>query len=249
LEQPVGLSQIAAAFRVVDSTIRDTVVFVTGMSTAGKRLVAAGFEFGSGRVVVMTAPEALRNDVLRLCERKEAILAVRMFEWLSDGRERTVVFDEYHHGYGEHTTANEVIRGLLISEPVGRALLHGSVAGLLLLVAAAVRPLAPRQRVRIERRSPLEHVGALSRAYERVSATGRGARLLVRGLRRRHDTVKGLSGSDEEYLRALLTRYPRMEAQVELLISSLERRITPTEFVKVGEAIAQIERCISREYN
>ena len=74
-------------------------------SRPGGGEIAAGFPLGRGRVVVVSDPDLLRNDVMRRCRWAADVRAVRMLEWLRDGGDAprtTLVFDEYHQGYGAH---------------------------------------------------------------------------------------------------------------------------------------------------
>ncbi|HEX6631479.1 MAG TPA: DUF4350 domain-containing protein, partial [Gemmatimonadaceae bacterium] len=63
---------------------------------------AVGFPLGRGRVVAVADADLLRNDVLRVCRWDAGVRAARMLEWLGASPARTLVFDEYHHGYGTH---------------------------------------------------------------------------------------------------------------------------------------------------
>jgi len=74
----------------------------------------------------------------------------------------------------------------LTEVPAGRALAQAGLAALVLLAAFAPRALPPAAERRAERRSPLEHVGALAGAYREARATRLVARRLARGLRRRY---------------------------------------------------------------
>ena len=129
---------------------------------------AAGFALGRGRVVAIPDPDLLRNDVLRRCEWGADVLAMRMLEWLRAGGERprtALVFDEYHQGFGRAPSALGTSARFLVAHPVGRGLLTLAVAGLVLLAAAAPRPLPPVDPERIARRDPLEQGDALAHAY------------------------------------------------------------------------------------
>ncbi|HEX5831694.1 MAG TPA: DUF4350 domain-containing protein, partial [Gemmatimonadaceae bacterium] len=146
---------------------------------------SVGFPLGRGRVVVVADPDLLRNDVLRVCEWGMSVAAVRTLEWLSEGRERRLVFDELHHEPTLQADPIAAVRRWLTNTPPGRMLLQGAAAAVVLLLAAGARAIAPRPRARAERRSPLEHVSALARAYEDAGATRLASRRLVHGLRRR----------------------------------------------------------------
>ncbi|MBX6333692.1 MAG: hypothetical protein IRY91_17745 [Gemmatimonadaceae bacterium] len=109
-----------------------------------------------------------------------------------------------------------------------------------------MRPIPPSPRRTIERRSPFEHVGALSRAYEQIGATRLATKRLVRGLRRRH-TLGATDGmSDAEYLALLAGRKPEVADDAALLRRALETPLPAAEWVAVGGAIDHIERTITQ---
>ncbi len=197
---------------------------------------------GRGVVLAIADPHFLRNRVVR--RGPAAVLAVRLLEWLDPSGRTPVVFDEYHQGFGTRDQLVAVVGRAVVRTAPGRGLLHLVVAGIVLLLAIGVRPIAPRPRTRIARRSPLEHVGALSRAYEQIEATRLATARLVRGLRRRHP-LGVHAEDDDQYLAVLGARQPALAADVELLRTALRRPLPATEWVAVGGAIHHIERTLS----
>ena len=207
---------------------------------------AIGRPFGRGRVVVLADPDWLRNDVLRVCRWHAGVQAARMVEWLgaAGAAPRRVVFDEWHQGRGAHPSTARTIGRFLFHTPAGRVLCAAIVALLLLLAAAAVRPLVPLTADRIERRSPLEHVGALARAYEQIGATRAATARLLRGLRRRSAAGTLRTLPDERFLDALAERHPALAPDIGIVRDALTQPRTPAQLVAVGQAVAHIERTI-----
>jgi hypothetical protein len=227
-----------------------TRVFPAGMETllSARRSythpVVMGRRLGRGRVLLVADGNFLRNGVLRRGD--GAVLAVRLLEWVDPSVAEPVVFDEYHQGYGEHPSLlRTVMRGLAGTAP-GRVTLQVAIAALVLLFALAVRPIAPVARTVIERRSPLEHVGALSRVYESKGATRLAARRLVRGLRRRHPLGAAGTLDDDGYLAMLKTRAAGIDADVDLLRRATHDPLPAGEFVRAGAAIDHIERTLTQ---
>lgn len=222
----------------------DTIQLVRVRADTALRLAIAARPFGRGMVLAVADPAIFRNDAQR--RMRAAVLTTRLFEWLDGTRSAPVVFDEYHHGYGMSGGVLSVMaRGLFDTAP-GRALVQLVVAALVLLVVLGVRPIAPVPRTTIERRSPLEHVGALSRAYEQIEATRLATHRLVRGLRRRHPLGASGGMDDEAYLALLSARKPELAADAALLRDALARRLPAAEWVGVGTAIDHIERTITQ---
>ena len=195
---------------------------------------------GRGQVAAIADPTFLRNDVLR--KTAGAVLAVRILENVDSARRSPIVFDEYHQGYGQQTSMTDVLRDALLGTDWGRAVVQLGVAALLYLLVIGVRPIAPSFRARYDRRSPLEHVSALSRAYEAIGATGLAAQRLVRGVRRRHPLGTTSQLSDDAYLALLRARAPALGKDIDILTHALANKPSTEELVSAGAAIDHIER-------
>jgi hypothetical protein len=215
-----------------------------------ERDAAVGFPYGRGRVVVVSDPDLLRNDVIRHCPWGADVIAMRMLEWLRAGGDQpraTLAFDEYHQGFGSHSSTTRAIRRFLVKHPVGRTILEGIIAALVLLIALAPRPLPPRPRERVERRDPLEQAEALALAYEQVGATRTATARLVRGLRFRveRSLALGRSRSDDAFLDDVLAASPDLAADVALVRSALREAGRNEDLSAVGEALRRIEAILT----
>jgi len=199
---------------------------------------------GRGDVVVLSDAGFFRNINTR--GGAGSVFAVRLFEWLDPAHDRPLVFDEYHQGFGERQNTPGVIRDALLHTAPGRMFVQLAVAGLILLLAYGVRPIAPVRRRSIERRSPLEHVGALARAYQRAEATRTGTQRLLRGLRRRRPLGATGALDDASYLSLVSTRRPELAADADRVRAALNTPLTATDWVAVGAAIDNIERTIAQ---
>ena len=225
----------------------DTVSLAAMSIRDSTRPVALSGTFGKGRVVVVSSPALLTNEFMRLCERNGGIVVLRVLEAASSDRPQRLIFDEFHHGFGTQPDLVRVMVRAMTQNTLGRSVLQIAIAALVLLFAAGARAVIPRPRKQIERRSPNEHVGALSRAYEEIGATRRSTQLLLRGLRRRRDARAWQRGSDEDFLRAIAARHPKVAADVDLVVTASKSSTTPTDFIRVGEAIDHIERTLSSD--
>lgn len=233
----------------------DTVVFAVVVPPSGPRAArrlpaAVGFPYGRGRVVVIPDPDLLRNDVIRVCDWNADVVAVRMLEYLSltTAAPRTrLVFDEYHQGYGLHPGTMRAITAYLGHTPSGHVLAQLAVAGIVLLFALGPRALPPREDVRVQRRSPLEHVDALARAYAQVGATRTAVLRLLHGARRRLRRVgRDLVGRpDAEFLADVERRTPALAAEVALVRHALESPASHHELESAGAALRRIESSLT----
>jgi len=195
---------------------------------------------GKGELVAIADPSFLRNDVLK--RTAGALLAVRIMERIDPSGHAPVVFDEFHQGFGRTDSPVDVlVEALTLTKP-GRAALQLAFAALLFLLAIGVRPIPPVSRAKLERRSPLEHVGALSRAYEAIDASRLVVKRLVGGMRRRHPLSTTRQLGDAEYLALLRVRLPALGADIDVLTQALAQKPTPEGLVAAGAAIDHIER-------
>lgn len=214
-----------------------------------RRPTIIGMKFGRGRIAAVADGTMLTNDVLRVCTWGAGIAAVRTLEWLSE-REggsplRKIVFDEFHHGYGTQASVMRTMRRWATQTPSGKTALQIIVAGLVLLLAAGVRPIAPVPVRTVARRSPLEHVTALANAYEKVRGTRIGTRLLVKGVRRRANRPVGThTVTEEAFLDGIAVRSPSLGADISRVKSAMAREIPPAEFLEVARIIDRIERSV-----
>lgn len=213
------------------------------------RAAVIGFRFGLGRIVAVADVDIFRNDNLRVCAWNAAVQAVRIFEYLSGGtdeaRRSLLLFDEYHQGRGVRPGTTRAILQYLRNTASGKALAHLGIAGLILVVALGPRALPPRETERIERRSPLEHVEALARAYWHVDATRTATRRLLRGVRRRTEHRFGSARrdvADELFLDWIEQRLPQRHTDIAFVRRALTTAMPRKEFTRVGEALARIEQ-------
>ena len=224
----------------------------TADSTARRAsLAAAGFPEGRGRVVVISDPDLLRNDVLRVCRWGLDVVAIRMLEYLSTGDQRRdrVLFDEYHQGYGIHPGTMRAIFAYLSRASSGHVLLQALLGGVVLLLALGPRALPAHDAERLERRSPLEHVSALAQAYARVGGTRTATARLLRGVRRRVErgvrrNVRLTATESDALFLDEAARVPALGDDVALIRRALSRPIAKGEFAAVGNALERVEESL-----
>jgi hypothetical protein len=207
--------------------------------------VAVGFELGRGRVAVVSSSGVFANEAVRVCAWGADVAVARVLEYMRpSGPQPPLVFDEFHHGYGLHQGSLRAVTGYLAGTSSGRFLTQALLAGLLLLLAKAPRPIVPREATRIARRSPLEHVDALGHAYADVGATRTATARLVSGLRRRTGRIagRGSAGDDAAFLAAVRDRFPSLATPVDLVSNALERPVSARDLIAVGTALGAIEQ-------
>ncbi len=221
------------------------------LDSAHQDALVIGHRIGRGYAIAVAPAQIVINQAVH--EPRPAIALVRAIQFAMASTNQhpgsnKVVFDEYHHGFGTHADMVAAIERGLTQTPLGRVTLQLVAAALILLLAFAVRPLAPISVPPVSRRSPLEHVGALAYAYSQVNAKALGARRLIHGLRRRHPFGLPRSLPDTEYMSAIRTRIPAVATDVDevLATSSNSSPASSDSFAVTGTAIANIERAIQK---
>ena len=219
---------------------RLTVTPIAGAATTDLRPTMVAFTLGKGRVVALADPDVLRTDQMRSCAMGGALSVVRGLEFLSAAGRRPVVFAEF---YQQETVDGPVVvvREWLVQSAVGRMVLTLMLASLVLIAARGRRTLAPVYRAREERRSPLEHVDALATAWQTVRGTRTVARMLARGIRRRHAAGRWRSLDDVEFLAALAARHPAIADDAARLSRAIDAAPSPSELPALRMAAAHID--------
>ncbi|MCE2942913.1 MAG: hypothetical protein ACK53A_01565 [Gemmatimonadota bacterium] len=210
-----------------------------------------GIPHGAGRLVIAADPDAVRTDALRVCDYGLDVPLVRALEWLREGGRvprTTLVFDEFHQGEGAQPGATDTIVAFLAGTGPGRALLVLGAAALLFVASRAPRLVPPRSAERVERRSPMEQVDALARAYEAVGATRTVAQRLVAGVRRRLEGPAGRrrGESDAGFLARVRDRHPELAPDVDVLIHALDAPIPASALPAVGDAASRLDTSLTR---
>ena len=198
------------------------------------------FALGRGRVVALADPDILRTDQMRNCAMGSALSVVRSLEYLSDGRARRIVFSN-HYQQSRNDGPSVVLNEWLGGTPPGRTVLTLMAAGILLLLARGRRTLAPVYRAREERRSALEHVDALATAWRAVRGTRTVAKMLARGIRRRHAAGRWRTLDDTAFLSALAERHPGIAADAARLSQAIESPEAPADLPALRRSAAQID--------
>jgi hypothetical protein len=212
---------------------------------------AIGFRLGAGRVVIVGSSSIFSNSAIRYCRWDADLAVARMLAYVRPANEArpAIVFDEYHHGYGVHGGSLSAAAIYLGRTSSGHFLVQALVAGLLLLLAKAPRPLPPRDEAQVPRRSPIEHADALGRAFEDVGATRTATARLLGGVRRRVGRAAGVSSgaSDEDFLKAVERLRPALSDSVRDVRSALEHPVPSPQFTLAGNALERIERALTRD--
>lgn len=183
-------ASVEAADAVAPVTI-ETLATAAGACVAGR--IARG-ENG-GELVVLADAGLLENDSLGRGD--NAVFAVRVLLARASDEGR-VVFDEYHHGFGDTGSRDHVVAVMLAMVHgtwPGRALLVIALAGLVWVAGAGVRFGSPAPEPAPPRRAMSEHAEALGRIFEKAAARRETLRILAAGARRVAGARLGMPGT------------------------------------------------------
>jgi hypothetical protein len=126
--------------------------------------VMADFIYGKGRVIFLSDPFVIANN--GIARGGNLTLALNMVSSLG-GSERTVFFDEFHHGYGsESNPLVNYFRGT----PVPWLLFQGVLLSLLLIYTYGRRFARPLPLPQVDRHSPLEFVSSMANLQQVAQA-------------------------------------------------------------------------------
>lgn len=242
VEQRATEARVRGDTTLSDSLYREAARLPWRSEATALQPAAAGFHVGLGRIVRLSDDAMLKNDVIRYCAWGTAVSAVRMVEWLADGRQPQLVFDEWHR-FNRYDPWPTRVGRFLFGNPEGRVVLTLLLGTGALLLALGRRPLAPVSTRRLERRSPLEHVDALARAYDQSRATRTVARRLVRGLRRRHAGLVRSEG-DELFLERVADHHPQLRQEIDLLKQASLNSIPDSDLDRLLAAVDSVDQTI-----
>ena len=153
-------------------------------ATAGAKIVASvdsaalavGIPVGKGRIIAIADPAVASNGLLRRSD--NAVWLVSLAAGWGSAR---VLFDEYHHGFGQKRGTGELTRAFFMT-PWGWSVLQVVFAGGLYLFVYRRRFGRIKELPSPDRASPLELVHARAGVFQVAAAQGLAADLIVQHL-------------------------------------------------------------------
>ncbi len=142
----------------------------------GNTTLAVSIPVNQGRIVAVADPTMVSNGALRRSD--NAVWLVSLAAAWGDGK---ILFDEYHHGFGEKRGTGQLIRAFLMT-PWGWSVLQLSAAAVLYLFVYRRRFGRISEPPLPSRASPLELVNARAGFLQAAAAQGLAAKLIVQDL-------------------------------------------------------------------
>lgn len=146
------------------------------IAKVNNQAVAVAVPVGKGRIVAVADPTMVSNGSLRRAD--NAVWLVGLAAAWSNGR---VLFDEYHHGFGQKRDTGALTRAFLMT-PWGWCVLQVAAAGLLYIFAYRRRFGRISEPPVANRSSSLEMVEARASVFQAAAARKLAAELIIQNL-------------------------------------------------------------------
>lgn len=210
------------------------------IARADTAALAVSIPVDRGRIVAVADPTMVSNGALRRSD--NAVWLVSLAAAWGEGK---ILFDEYHHGFGEKRGTGQLIRAFLMT-PWGSSVLQLSAAALLYLFVYRRRFGRISEPPLPSRASPLELVNARAGFLQAAAAQGLAAELIVQDLCR-NLTPRRRKISDGADLTAELASLPTGggTAQLATLRALLKKtqtgeRLSDRELIEFGAAAGDL---------
>src|SRR5262245_2527768 len=146
------------------------------IARVNNQAVAVAIPVGKGRIVAVADPTMVSNGSLRRAD--NAVWLVGLVAAWSNG---SVLFDEYHHGFGQKRATAALTRAFLMT-PWGWCVLQLAAAGLLYIFAYRRRFGRISEQAPANRSSSLELIDARAGVFQAAAARKLAAELIIQNL-------------------------------------------------------------------
>ena len=211
------------------------------IALAGSTALAVEIPVGQGRIIAIADPTMASNGALRSSDN-----AVWLISLATGWRRGKILFDEYHHGFGQKRGAMELTRAFFLT-PWGWCVLQIVVAGLLYIFGYRRRFGRIREMARPDRASPLELVEARAGVFQAAAAQTLAANLILQHLCQTLGKARGKTVDSNDLSHELknLSRNRGVAAPVitlQTLLAKLQNgaRLSDREFVDLGRTAGEI---------
>jgi hypothetical protein len=211
------------------------------IATAGNSAIAVEIPVGRGRIVAIADPAMASNGALRRSD--NAVWLVALAAGWGAGQ---ILFDEYHHGFGQKRGTAELTRAFFLT-PWGWCVLQLAAAGLLYVFVYRRRFGRIREPLAPERASPLELVGARAGVFQAAAAQRLAADLIVQhlcqDLGRAHSKAVDTANLDRELQSAAQRSGAAAHARgLQELFGRVQKgeRLSDREFIELGRTAGEI---------
>jgi len=208
------------------------------IAAANNAMMAIEIPVGQGRIVAVADPMMASNGALRRSDN-----AVWLTSLAAGWGQGGILFDEYHHGFGQKRGTAELTAAFLMT-PWGWCILQIAAAGLLYIFAYRRRFGRIRESPPPDRRSPLDLLDARAGVLQAAAAQGLAAELIVQHLcycltRTRSKNVDPANWNQE--ITSLAKTGAASAATLQALFKKVKtgEKLTEREFVDFGRSAGE----------
>lgn len=213
------------------------------IANANNEALAVEIAVGKGRIIAIADPGMASNGALRRSD--NAVWLVSLAAGRANGK---ILFDEYHHGFGEKRSTAQLTRAFLAT-PWGWCVIQIAAAALLYAFAYRRRFGRISEPIATERSSPLELVEARGGLLQAAAARDLAAELILQNLchslTRAHGKSMDIVNLSLELERAVKNRGGTVQAAVlQALVTKMKngRSLNNQELIDVGRIAGAIVR-------
>lgn len=212
----------------------------TVVAFAASDAIAVEIPVGQGRIVAIADPAMASNAALRHSDNAVWLISVAG-SWGS-GR---ILFDEYHHGFGQKRGGAELIRAFSAT-PWGWCALQIAAAGLLYIFGYRRRFGPIREPPPPDRASPMELLEARAGLLQTAAARGLAADLIVQhlcqNLARAHSQTVDVANLSQELAHLANGEPPVVALQTLFAKTKQGHRLSDPELVELGRSAGETIR-------
>jgi hypothetical protein len=213
------------------------------IAAAENKALAVEMPVGQGRIIAIADATMASNRALRRSD--NSVWLVSLAAGWANGK---ILFDEYHHGFGEKRSTAELTRAFLTTS-WGWCVLQIAAAGLLYAFAYRRRFGRISEAPATDRASSLELVEARAGLLQTAAARGLAAELIVQNLCQdltmAHGKAVDIANLSHELERAGKIRgAPIQTAALQALLTKIQNgaSLNDQEFIEVGQIAGEIFR-------
>ncbi len=208
------------------------------LAKSEKGVLAIEIPIGKGRIVALPDPAIVSNRALRHAD--NAVWLVTLAARWPNGK---VLFDEYHHGFGEQRSV-AMLAWAFLKTPWGWVLLQVAAAGLLYVFGYRRRFGRISEPLPQARTSPLELVEARASLFQAAEARELAASLIVQNLSRQLAEVDGSAAGIGKPAGGKIGQAAEPVMRLRELSTKAAHgtRLTDDEFVELGRIAGEIEQ-------
>lgn len=220
--------------------------------SCGLRIVK--HKLGKGHLIILSDSSFLANG--KIGKGDNSVLAVNLVSYaLSRAKDKRVVFDEYHFGYGYHEAGLKVLSKMLFTTAAGWTVLSLTFAGVLFMIYKGKQFGFRRDLEKNRRRSKLEYIHAVGSTYRSAGANLLTLEIIFKWLKNKATNLTNLAenASNGAIATELSRRSGGNRDRYKEVLNRCDKQLSKASLSERGllltiKQLAQIEKEVFNEY-